>query len=97
MPTKSLPLRFAPPAALLALLLPALPQRAAAGQVIEAARAGIVADGATLDTASIQSAIDACSASGGGTVHFPAGRYLTGTIVLKSGVTLSLDEGATLL
>ncbi len=44
----------------------------------------------------IQRAIDACAQSGGGTVHFPAGNFLSGTIVLKSNVTLHLSPGATL-
>jgi len=53
-------------------------------------------DGVTLNTKSIQAAIDACSKSGGGTVWFPAGRFVSGTIYLKSHVTLSLDAGAVL-
>ena len=53
-------------------------------------------DGVTLNTKSIQAAIDACSKSGGGTVWFPAGRYVSGTIYLKSHVTLFLEAGAVL-
>jgi len=53
-------------------------------------------DGITLNTRSIQAAIDACSKSGGGTVWFPAGRYVSGTIYLKSHVTLFLEAGAVL-
>ncbi len=53
-------------------------------------------DGITVNTVSIQSAIDSCSASGGGTVFFPAGRYVSGTIYLKSNVTLYLDAGSVL-
>ena len=53
-------------------------------------------DGITLNTKSIQAAIDACSKSGGGTVLFPAGRFVSGTIYLKSHVTLFLDAGAVL-
>jgi len=48
------------------------------------------------DRAGIQAAVDACSQSGGGTVYFPAGDYLSGTIKLRSHVTLQLDAGATL-
>ncbi|MCE5310994.1 MAG: hypothetical protein LLG20_25415 [Acidobacteriales bacterium] len=48
------------------------------------------------DAPAIQAAIDACSRSGGGTVYFPAGDYLSGTIVLKSNVTLHLSPGAVL-
>jgi hypothetical protein len=56
-----------------------------------------VPDGETLNTIAIQSAIDAAATAGGGTVLVPAGCYLTGTIFLKSHVTLELAHGATLL
>ena len=56
-----------------------------------------IGDGLALDTAAIQRAIDAASSAGGGTVWFAPGRYVTGTILLKSGVTLDLAQGATLL
>ena len=58
---------------------------------------GAIGDGTTLNTKSIQSAIDACAKSGGGTVYFPAGKYLSGTLFLKSHITLSLDAGAVLM
>ena len=58
---------------------------------------GAVGDGKRLETESIQKAIDSCSAAGGGVVCFPAGTYLSGTIVLKSRVTLRLESGAALL
>jgi polygalacturonase len=58
---------------------------------------GAAGDGAHLDTKAIQDAVDACARAGGGTVLFPAGVYLSGTIVLKSRVTLELDAGAVLL
>lgn len=45
----------------------------------------------------LQSVIDACARAGGGTVYFPPGRYLTGTLFLKSHVRLHLDAGATLV
>jgi polygalacturonase len=51
----------------------------------------------SLDTQSIQKALDECASSGGGQVFFPPGRYLSGTIHLRSGVTLYLDAGARLL
>lgn len=58
---------------------------------------GAQGDGNTLDTASIQSAIDDCSACGGGVVYFPAGTYLSGTLRLKSNITLDLAASAVLL
>lgn len=58
---------------------------------------GAKGDGSHLDTPPIQAAIDACARAGGGTVLFPAGGYLSGTLVLKSHVTLHLASGATLL
>ena len=58
---------------------------------------GATGDGIALDTGSINKAIDACAAAGGGTVYFPAGTYLSGTVLLKSNITLWLDSGAKLL
>ena len=58
---------------------------------------GAVSDGETLNTEAIQKAVDACAGAGGGCVYFPAGRYLTGAIFLKSHVTVSIDAGATVV
>jgi polygalacturonase len=58
---------------------------------------GAVGDGQTLNTGAIQQAIDACTRQGGGKVVFPAGRFLSGTVVLKDNVTLHLQQGAVLL
>jgi hypothetical protein len=58
---------------------------------------GAAGDGATLDTPSINQAIEACAQAGGGQVRFPPGRYLSGTVHLRSGVTLFFDAGATLV
>ncbi len=58
---------------------------------------GAVGDGSTLNTVSLQRAIDSCAASGGGEVSVPPGRYVTGTIYLRSHVELRLDRGAVLL
>lgn len=58
---------------------------------------GAVADPAVHSTAAIQRAIDGAHAVGGGTVVIPAGRFLTGTVELKSGVRIELEAGAVLL
>ncbi|MFK7922085.1 MAG: glycoside hydrolase family 28 protein [Bacteroidia bacterium] len=47
-------------------------------------------------TTSLQAAIDAAHAAGGGTVYFPPGDYLSGSLILKSNVTLEIEGGATL-
>lgn len=82
-----------------ALLLSALPASSAvSGRALYNVRdQGAVGDGTTLDRAAINRAVDACAQAGGGTVYLPPGRYLTGTIELKSHVTLELDAGATIL
>ena len=58
---------------------------------------GAKGDGTTLDTASLNSAIEAGASGGGGRVLIPAGKYLTGTVKLKSNVTLILEAGAELV
>jgi len=68
-----------------------------AGKAYDVCDYGAMADGSTLCTKAIQKAIDACSKAGGGKVRFPAGRFLSGTLVLKSNVTLHLDAGSVLL
>jgi polygalacturonase len=57
---------------------------------------GAVRDGKTINTVAIQAAVDECARGGGGTVLVPAGVWETGSIELKSQVTLQLDPGATL-
>lgn len=58
---------------------------------------GASADAGAINTAAIQAAIDACHAAGGGTVLCPPGVFVTGTLWLKSHVTLNLEAGCTLL
>ena len=54
-------------------------------------------DGQTLCTGPIQKAIDACAAAGGGTVRLAGGKFLSGTIHLRSQVTLEVAADAALL
>jgi polygalacturonase len=56
---------------------------------------GAKGDGAALDTAAIQKAIDA-AAPKGEIVSFKPGTYLTGALFLKTGVTLDIPDGVTL-
>jgi len=70
---------------------------AASGSVVNVRETGAIPDGKTLSTAAIQKAIDGCAELGGGTVYFPSGRYLSGTLVLRSHVTIELEESAILL
>lgn len=58
---------------------------------------GAVGDGETPDTAAIQKALDTAADRGGGVVRLPAGRYVSGSLVLRSHTTLHLDAGASLL
>jgi len=55
------------------------------------------ADDPSFDTSAINRAIEACSTAGGGQVLIPPGRYISGTIHLRSHVTLFLSAGATLV
>jgi polygalacturonase len=58
---------------------------------------GATGDGKTLDTASVNRAIDAAAAAGGGMVLFPAGSYLCFSIHLKSQVHLHLEQGSAII
>lgn len=73
------------------------PQAGLARSVFNVRDYGAVGNGQTLDTSAIQAAIEACSQAGGGTVYFPAGAYIIGSIFLCSSTTLHIDAGATLL
>ena len=57
----------------------------------------VSSDGQQLATAEIQKVIDLCHKEGGGVVYFPAGNYLTGSLLLKSGVFLEIGPNATIL
>ena len=63
---------------------------------VDMQQAGADVQGRKLNTALINSTIDRLNAHGGGTLFFPAGTYLTGSIHMKSNITLELEAGATL-
>lgn len=54
-------------------------------------------DGVTLNTKSINDAITACNAKGGGVVLIPGGVWLTGPIDLKSNVNLHIERDGIVL
>lgn len=58
---------------------------------------GAKGDGKTFDSGAINSAIEAASHAGGGTVRFPPGRYLSYSIRLRSRIRLYLDPGAVII
>ncbi len=58
---------------------------------------GAVGDGKTLNTESIQKAIDQAASKGGGVVVIPEGRFLTGALFFKPGTHLHVVEGGMLL
>ncbi len=58
---------------------------------------GAKGDSVTLNTEAIQKTIDACAAAGGGSVVIPPGRFLTGTINLRSNIDYHFANGAMLV
>ncbi|TWI69148.1 alpha-L-rhamnosidase [Pseudoduganella lurida] len=85
----------------IATLLTAVAGCAATGSAPDKARLsitefGAVADGAQVNTAAIQAAIDRAAATGGGTVVIPTGVFVSGALFFKPGVHLHFDGGAVL-
>lgn len=68
-----------------------------AQEIVDIRSYGAVGDGTTLNTTSIQKAVDAAEEAGGGQVLVPPGIWRSGTIFLKSNTTLHVSAGATLL
>lgn len=57
---------------------------------------GAIGNGTTVNTTTIQKAIDSCAANGGGTVTIPSGVFLSAELHLRSHVELFLERGAVL-
>jgi polygalacturonase len=72
-----------------ALFVCLLPVQAA---VFDVAVFGAKGDGKTANREAIHKAVEA----GGGTVYFRAGTYVTGSIQLRSNITLQFEPGATI-
>lgn len=66
------------------------------GRIFDAADFGAVGDGEAINTRPIQAAIDAAAGAGGGTVVLKPGVYLSGSLFVKSNVTLLIGRGATI-
>ncbi|MBI5257817.1 MAG: glycoside hydrolase family 28 protein [Burkholderiales bacterium] len=66
------------------------------GEPIDPRLFGAVGNGHTLDTAALQAALDAAAAVRG-RVRLPPGRWRSGALFLKNGVTLELPAGSTLI
>jgi hypothetical protein len=77
-------------------LLAGLGMMSHAQQFYDVTKFGAKKDSSAKATAAIAKAIDAASKAGGGTVYFPAGKYLTGPIHLKSNIVIDIDAGAEL-
>jgi polygalacturonase len=58
---------------------------------------GAIADGKTVSTAAIEAAVDKASKAGGGRVLIPEGNFVSGSIIMKTGVELHLEKNATIL
>ncbi len=58
---------------------------------------GLRRKGEFSDTARLQRAIDEAHRRGGGTVYIPAGRYVSGSLCLRSHVTIWLGDGTKLV
>lgn len=71
-------------------------QQLTAQQFYDVTKYGAKRDSSQKATAAVARAIAAASKAGGGTIYFPAGKYLTGPIHLKSNITIFIDAGAEL-
>lgn len=78
-------------------LLPIATVFSQSGGVWDVRGYGAGGDGKILDTQAIQTAIDKCHEAGGGKVYLSGGTFLSGTLYLKSHVTLHVENGAVLL
>jgi len=64
--------------------------------ILDVTQYGVNRQTQEVQTAVIQRVIDECGRAGGGTVYFPPGDFISGTLFLKNNVTLHLEAGATL-
>ena len=65
--------------------------------IYDVTKYGVLNDGETNNTKAIAKVIELAEENGGGTIYFPAGTYISGSIGLKSNMTLYLESGALIL
>ncbi|MCC5928786.1 MAG: right-handed parallel beta-helix repeat-containing protein [Cyclobacteriaceae bacterium] len=58
---------------------------------------GAMGEGSIKDVGAIQDAINKCKENGGGTIYFPSGNYVSGTIWFHDNMTVHIDSGAVIL
>jgi polygalacturonase len=85
------------PAALFLLLLTFGAAHAAPPDFFNVRDYGAKGDGVNLDSKAINAAIDAAANGNGGTVYLPPGNYLSGSIHLKSNISILIDQGAVII
>ena len=74
--------------------MPVIPEPSFPDYSVSITECGAVGDGQTLNTLAIAAAINKVTAKGGGRVVIPRGLWLTGPIILKNNINLSIEEGA---
>lgn len=65
--------------------------------IYDVTKYGVYNDGKTNNTKAIADVIEMAEKNGGGIIYFPAGTYISGSIGLKSNMTLYLESGSLIL
>ena len=73
---------------------PKIPQPTLRDKTYNVKDFGATGDGSTNDTAAVSKAIETASNDGGGTVNFPAGKYMVASARIRSNVCLKLADDA---
>jgi len=65
--------------------------------IFDVTKYGVLGDAKTNNTKAIKAVVEQAEKNGGGTIYFPPGEYVTGSIEIKSNMTLYLESGAVIL